>query len=107
MPKLTVTITNESGSTKGRYVIDCADRHDLDSEAFYTAQTIDLIRAVAERDDYLVDFPEPPVFSFMSATPVPGHPIRTLNLQNVNELWLEIQSRPYGARLNLASSRML
>jgi hypothetical protein len=107
MPKLTVTITDESGSTKGQYVIDCVDRNDLDSEAYYSAQTIDLIRSVAEMDGYLKDFAEPPVLSLLSPTSVAGDLVRTVNLRNVNELWFEIQNLLYGARLNFASSRML
>jgi hypothetical protein len=107
MPKLTVTITNQSGGTTGKYVIDYDDRHDLDGEAYHSARTIDLIRSVAERDDYLKDFPEPPVLSLMSPTSVPGDPLRTANIRNVNELWFEIQNLLYGARVNFSSSRML
>src|ERR1700680_2027928 len=106
MPKLTVTITNQGGSIRGHLWIDCADRPDLDSEAYYSAQTIDLIRSVAERDRFLTDFPEPPVLTLASATPVPGDPVRTQNLHNVNELWLEVQNLLFGARLNFATARM-
>jgi hypothetical protein len=107
MPKLTVTITNQDKSITNRYVIDCADRPGLDCEAYYSAQTIDLIRSVAERDQYLLDFLEPPVLPLMSATPVPGDPIRTQNFHNINELWLEVQNLLLGARVNLATARML
>lgn len=106
MAKLKVTITDESNTVTGEYEIDCAVRPGLDAVVYATAYTIDTIRATAERDRYLVDFPEPPVLSLMSATYDLADPVRTVHLHNVNELWFEVQNLLYGARLNLVSARM-
>jgi hypothetical protein len=106
MAKLKVTITDENKAVTGEYEIDCLSRPGLDAVAYDTAYTLDIIRAAAERHRYLVDFPEPPVLSFTSATYDLTDPVRTVNLHNVNELWFEVQNLLYGARLNLASARM-
>lgn len=107
MPKLTVTISNEAGRVTGSYVIDCVDRPGLDSEAYDTLYTIDLIRSAAERDKYLSDFDNVPAFSKDTVSFALSDPRRLLRLNNVNELWLEIQNLMLGARLNFATARML
>jgi hypothetical protein len=107
MPKLKVTISNEAGEITGDCVIDCLARPGLDIERYDTHYTINLIRAAAERHLYLPDFLEPPPLSMASLTFDLEDPIRTLHLQNVNELWLEIENLMRGARLNFATARTL
>ena len=106
MPILKVTITDENNAITGEYAIDCGARLGMDSTAYDSAYTIDIIRASAERHRYLVDFADPPVLSFMSATYDPSDPVRMVHLHNVNEVWFEVQNLLAGARLNLASARM-
>ncbi len=107
MAKLKVTISDEAERVTGQYEIDCVSRPGLDAVAYDTAYTLDIVRAAAERHRYLVDFPDPPVLSFASATYGLTDPVRTVHLHNVNELWFEVQNLLYGARLNLASARIL
>jgi hypothetical protein len=106
VPNLKVTITNESGAVTGEYVIGCLDRPGLDSEQYDTAYTINLIRAAAERHLYLADFPPVHALSQMSPTFYLNDAVKTAHMQNVNELWLEIENLLLGARLNFATARI-
>jgi hypothetical protein len=107
MTKLKVSITNESGRLTSEYTIECVDRQGLDSEKYDSRYTIDLIRAAAERHEYLSDFPEPPPLSSVSTTFYLDNFKRAVHLNNVNELWQEVYSLLLGARLNFATARML
>lgn len=62
---------------------------------------------MSERHRFLVDFNEPPHFSSFSPIFQFGDPVKTIRLNNVNEVWLEIQNLLYGARLNFATARTL
>jgi hypothetical protein len=106
VPNLKVTITNENGAVTGEYVIDCLDRPGLDSEKYDTAYTINLIRAAAERHLYLADFPPVHALSQMSPTFSLNDVVKTAHMQNVNELWLEMENLLLGARLNFATARI-
>jgi hypothetical protein len=107
MPKLKVTITNEAGAITGEYVIVCVDRPGLDTDSYDTAYTINLIRAASERHEYLRDFSSLQALSQMSITYSGNDPGRIAHLKNVNELWFEIENLLSGARLNLATARIL
>jgi hypothetical protein len=106
VPKLKVTITNENGAVTGEYVIDCLNRPGLDTERYDTAYTLNLIRAAAERHNYLSDFPAVQALSQMSITYSANDMAKAAHMQNVNELWLEIENLLLAARLNFATARI-
>src|ERR1035441_4045782 len=107
MKSLIVTITNENGHVTGEYTVECVERPGLDSEDYDSRYTIDLVRAAAERHEYLSDFQEPPSLSSVSATFYLENPKQAIRLNNVNELWQEVHTLLLGARLNFATARML
>lgn len=107
MTNLKVQITNEAGQVTGEYTIQCVDRPGLDSETYDSRYTIDLIRAAAERHEYLSDFQQSPPLSLLRSTFYLQDIERAIRLNNVNELWDEIYSLLLGARLNFATARML
>jgi hypothetical protein len=107
MKKLKVTITNEAGRVTGDYVIDCVHRPGLDVEKFDTLYTLNLVRGAAERHVYLVDFPDVHPLSMVSSTLNLTNPIEAIHLNNVNEIWLEVENLMLGARLNFSTARIL
>ena len=107
MKSLIVTITNENGHVTGEYTVECVERPGLDSEEYDSRYTIDLIRAAAERHEYLSDFQQPSPLSSVSATFYWQNPKQAIRLNNVNELWQEVHTLLLGARLNFATARML
>jgi hypothetical protein len=107
MKHLDVTITNETGAVTGEYTIECVNRPGLDVEKYDSLYTINLIRTVAERHHYLDDFVELSPLSMASVAVYMTDPVRVMHLNNVNELWFEIENLMRSARLNFASSRML
>lgn len=107
MPNLRVTITNAAGAITGEYVIECLDRPGLDTERYDSLYTINLIRAAAERHKYLDDFPYVQALSSISVSLNLETPERVAHLQNVNELWFEVENLLSGARLNFATARIL
>lgn len=107
MPKLKVTITNDADVRTGEYTIDCVHRPGLNVERYDTLYTINLIRSAAERHDHLSDFPDAPPLSIVSPTLDLMNMMEAIHLNNVNEIWMEIQNLMLGARLNFATARIL
>jgi hypothetical protein len=107
MPTLKVNITNEAGEVTGDYTINCVPRPGLDTERYDTQYSINLLRAAAERHRHLPDFLAPQPLSMASLEFYLDDPIKMIRLQNVNELWLEIENLMHGARLNFATARTL
>ena len=107
MPNLTITITNSTGHVTGQHILECADRPGLDVEAFDTACVIDLIRSQSERHRFLSNFDLPQTLSAETLTFNLSDPVTAYRLQNINELWFEIEGLFLRARLGFATSRML
>ena len=105
MSILTFRITNSEGHVTGEYLMDCADRPGIDSEAFDSRYTLDLIRSHAERHIYLSDFM--PDLTKDSVHLDLTDLCAASRLQNVNELWFEVENLFHGARLNFVTARML
>lgn len=109
MPKLKLSITNQAGAVTGEYTIDCVDRPGFDGERYDSLYVINQVRVAAERHQFLKDFAIAPTLSNDAPTFLldANDPLRAFHLENVNELWFEIENLLNGARLNFATSRML
>jgi hypothetical protein len=108
MPKLTVTITNEGGAVTGLHVFQYNSLPDFDAERFNSETCINLIRVSAERHRYLSDFPTMQQLSLDEVTCAPDFDdsFRLNRLNNINELWAEIEQVMRNAQLNFATARM-
>src|SRR5262245_34673650 len=105
MTKLTITITNDSGTTMGQCEIGGFDSPSEEEEKRRVEYLLNQIRIVGAAHNYYVDFPEPPQL-YRSAGSFAfdyDDPTKYLRNENVNALWLEIENLLRGARLNFAA----
>jgi hypothetical protein len=107
MPILKVTITNSKGQVADTYELECVDRPRIDVEAFDTRYTINLIRTHSERHRFISDFEVPPTLSLKRLNFDLSDLGTAYRLQNINELWFEIEGLFLRARLGFATARML
>jgi hypothetical protein len=90
----------------GSYDIESLDRPGLDGAAFDARYVIDLVRCHSERQQFISDFEMPDGFSLTNYNVDLQEPDIALCLQNVNELWFEVNNLFLNARLGFATARM-